>query len=193
MIRWIVTCFLLVCYHPALAQEAERPGPEVLNCIATGYSPEQEAVIEEYKRTFTPTTQPNTAKLVDALVDRLPGCLDLQQASEETIRMVVQHRMSVITREALTANEPEAYRQFLAVNNDIDPDTRDRLYEIATMGLFPDPVTGRFNQPTADDVAFFEGVMTAPPINADLQSAEAIGGLMAAQLLEQVALAYFND
>lgn len=195
MIRWIAAFALLTAATPSLAQESERPGPEVLSCIATGYSAENQAVIDTFQRNFDPLKDDSYGDeaFIEALIDRTSECVDLETVSEETIMMMVQHRLTAITLKVMKARHPEAYASFDAINTKVDPDTKERLYRVVELGVFPDPVTGQMRQPSEEDIANFEATMLSPPINATDETAEAIGSLMAAQMMQQAALAYFNN
>lgn len=170
---------------PVAAQESDP-----LACMETGYSPEDQAKIDDYIANFTLDNVDGAKGLGTALGPRLIECVG-QDADQATMIQILQHRFGAISIRAISTKRPDVAETVNRINTVLDAEKRERFLAIfrrMTLGN-----TAGDQTITAEEEEFFGDVLIAPPVNGTEEQAEMVGALLAAQMLQSDAVEYFSD
>jgi hypothetical protein len=177
----------------ATAMPAQAQWNDTLACMETGYSAEDLATIEQFKRTFDLENGAADERISIVLANRAEACLDGLEWTDKDLEMLLIYRLSALSLEALTSQRPDVAELIRKIDEELEYDKRERLYELVKNGMVGDLSTGEVRELTYQETMFIGITMLSPPIEATEEQAGFIGGFLALKVLAELGASHFRN
>ncbi|MFL0356372.1 hypothetical protein ACI5KX_07805 [Erythrobacter sp. GH1-10] len=171
----------------ALPAHAFAQTPDVLACMDSGYSEQQQAAIDRYVNSFDLDTMGTDPQLVEALADRAAVCAGTDYADEASMMAILEHKFAGLSLDGIAATRPDVAETVRRMDEDLDEATRQRLFYLFEVEIFGDPQTGQTRELTVEEEEFFGEAILNPSVSGSIEQAEMIGAFMAARLMQRDA------
>ncbi|MDN3645190.1 hypothetical protein QWY75_03090 [Pontixanthobacter aestiaquae] len=166
---------------------------ENIECSLTGYSDEQQKVLDTYQSGFTTKGLEDLerqAPMIDAVSDRILVCAEQHSWSDEAADAAFYYATTVIDERALRAFSPSASSVVDRVDSELTAGERDRVWKI--IGAASDVEATENEQGMNDeDVLFLGAILLKLDPESDDETIESVGALLAMVSARRVALAEF--
>ena len=183
--RFLIPAALIAAAIPAPAMAQT---PEALACMETGYSEQEQAVINEYIATFDLESMDGNDALAEALGLRASACAGAEIFDEDLAMAMIQYQFAGLSLRGIETVRPDVVAVIRRIDTDLPADHRARFYSIFETSVFGDPLTGEERAMTAEEDAFFSDTVLNPPVNGTIEQAEFIGAYLAGRIMRREAV-----
>ncbi|QFT78117.1 hypothetical protein [Erythrobacter sp. THAF29] len=183
--RWLATLAFLAAFSnaPAFGQT-----PEVLTCMESGYTEDQQGAIDAYVAGFDINSMEGNDALAEALGYRAADCAGSKYADDDALMAIIQYQFSLLSLRGIEATRPDIGEVIRRIDEDLEPAARERLFTLFEISVFGDPETGEPRELTLEEDEFFSNAILDPPVSGTVEQAELIGAYMAARVMMRDAV-----
>lgn len=173
---------------PATAQAADQ-----LDCIAAGYSAEQQAVLDAHVAAFEISdmdTQERPMDVISIIEERAQQCASELGWSDDASDAAGLYHFGSLTAGSIRQKHPEAAAVIDKIDTELTDAERERFWSIMT---FATGAGGTQSAPTNDDFMFVGMIILRFQPGADAEQQETIGALIGMEALLRSTEATFSE
>ncbi|WP_209347835.1 hypothetical protein [Pontixanthobacter sp. CEM42] len=165
-----------------------------IDCGLTGYSAEQQKVLDTYQSGFTTKGMEDLerqAPMIDAVSDRILACGDQNGWSDAAADAAFDYATTMIDERALRLFSPSASSIVDRVDSELPAGERDRIWKIIGAASDVEGIESESSINEEDILFLGATLMKLDPLSDD-DTVEAVGALLAMVVARRRALAEFS-
>ncbi|MCK0128156.1 hypothetical protein [Erythrobacter sp. F6033] len=183
--RWI-TALSLVGAFVAMPAHAADNVDDLLACVDTGYTADEQAVLDRYIEEYSINDTEVSQSLGMALRRRVLECTDGGDTSMNM--MLSQHQFALLSQRGIQATRPDVVEVVRRIDTQLSETDNARFMALFEKMVFGDGGPGADENLNANEAAWFEETLIDEPVSATVEQSELIGGYLAARLLRAKAV-----
>lgn len=176
----------------ALAVPVSAQTPDVLACMDSGYSPEDQALMDAYVADFSFETMDGSDELAMALGWRATECGAGSLEDDASVMAMIMYRLADLSMKGIAKTRPDIVAVIGRIDTQLPAENRARFYAIFEDSVFAAKDEDQPRAITPEEDEFFSNTILDPPVNGTMEQAEMIGAYLAARILRQEAIDQFS-